>query len=59
MLFRSGLWMGRNLNGTVYPLTLGVCAFSIGVALVAWTLVQRHGDPHGTSTPSPKTRTSA
>ena len=52
-----GLWMGRHLNGTVYPLTLGVGAFSIGVALVAWTLVQRHGDPHGTSTPSPKTTT--
>ena len=41
-----GLWMGHNLNGTVYPLTLCVAAFSIGVAVVAWTLVQRHGDPH-------------
>lgn len=49
--FAVGLWLGRNLDGTVYPLTLGVGAFSIGVALVAWTLVQRHGDPHSTSTP--------
>jgi MFS transporter, DHA1 family, multidrug resistance protein len=48
-----GLWMGHNLNGTVYPLTLCMGAFSIGVAVVAWTLVQRHGDPHSTSTPQP------
>jgi DHA1 family bicyclomycin/chloramphenicol resistance-like MFS transporter len=43
--FAVGLWLGRSLNGTVYPLTLGIAAFSIGVALVAWTLVQRHGEP--------------
>jgi DHA1 family bicyclomycin/chloramphenicol resistance-like MFS transporter len=29
----------------VYPVTLGVGLFSIALALVAWTLVQRHGDP--------------
>ncbi|MBC7956553.1 MAG: multidrug effflux MFS transporter [Cytophagales bacterium] len=51
--FAVGLWLGRSFNGTVYPLTLSVCAFSIGLALLAWTLVQRHGDPHGTSTPKP------
>jgi DHA1 family bicyclomycin/chloramphenicol resistance-like MFS transporter len=45
--FAVGLWLGRALDGTVYPLTLGVGAFSIGVAVVAWTLVQWHGDPHG------------
>ncbi len=43
--FVTGLWLGRSLNGTVYPLTLGVAGFSIAVASVAWTLVQRHGDP--------------
>ena len=43
--FVTGLWLGRSLNGTVLPLTLGVAAFSIAVASVAWTLVQRHGDP--------------
>lgn len=51
--FAVGLWLGHSFDGTVYPLTLGVGAFSIGLALVAWTLVQRHGDPHGTSTPKP------
>ncbi len=43
--FLIGLWLGRSLNGTVFPLTLGVAAFSVAVATVAWTLVQRHGDP--------------
>ena len=40
-----GLWLGLTLDGTVYPLTLGIGAFSVALALVAWTLVQRHGEP--------------
>jgi DHA1 family bicyclomycin/chloramphenicol resistance-like MFS transporter len=40
-----GLWMGNALTDTVYPLTLGIGAFSVAVAFVAWTLVQRHGEP--------------
>jgi DHA1 family bicyclomycin/chloramphenicol resistance-like MFS transporter len=40
-----GLWIGHALADTVYPLTLGVGAFSVAVAVVAWTLVQRHGEP--------------
>jgi DHA1 family bicyclomycin/chloramphenicol resistance-like MFS transporter len=43
--FALGLWLGHGLNGTVYPLTLGIGACSVAVAAVAWTLVQRHGDP--------------
>jgi MFS transporter, DHA1 family, multidrug resistance protein len=43
--FVIGLWLGRGLNGTVYPLTLGLGFFGCAVALVAWTLVQRHGEP--------------
>jgi DHA1 family bicyclomycin/chloramphenicol resistance-like MFS transporter len=43
--FLTGLWVGRALNGTVYPLTLGLGAFSIAISTVAWTLVQRHGEP--------------
>ena len=43
--FVVGLWLGHSLNGTVYPLTLGVATFSVAIAAVAWTLVQRHGDP--------------
>ncbi len=41
----AGLWLGRMLDRTVYPLTFGVGAFSVLLALVAWTLVQRHGEP--------------
>ncbi len=44
MAFAVGLCLGRVLNGTVYPLTLGLGAFSIAVATVAWTWVQRHGE---------------
>jgi DHA1 family bicyclomycin/chloramphenicol resistance-like MFS transporter len=40
-----GLWFGRALADTVYPLTLGIGAFSVALAIVAWTLVQRHGEP--------------
>ncbi|HEY8710655.1 MAG TPA: MFS transporter, partial [Burkholderiaceae bacterium] len=43
--FGVGLWLGHTLDHSVLPLTLGVGAFSVAVALVAWTLVQRDGDP--------------
>ena len=42
--FCVGLWLGRSLNGTVYPLTLGMGVAGTAVALTAWTLVQRHGE---------------
>ncbi len=38
-----GAWLGVAMNGTVYPLTLTVGAMAVATALVAWTLVQRHG----------------
>lgn len=43
--FVAGLWLGRSNDGTVYPLTLGIAALALGTAGVAWTLVQRHGEP--------------
>jgi MFS transporter, DHA1 family, multidrug resistance protein len=43
--FGAGLVLGRSINGTVYPLTLGMGFFSVALAGVAWTLVQRDGDP--------------
>ena len=43
--FGVGLLLGRYLNGTVLPMTLGLGGFGIGVAGVAWTSVQRHGEP--------------
>jgi MFS transporter, DHA1 family, multidrug resistance protein len=39
-----GVWLGVAMNGTVYPLVMTVGAMSVATALVAWTLVQRHGE---------------
>ncbi len=43
--FGVGLWLGHTLDRSVLPLTLCVGAFSVLLATVAWTLVQRDGDP--------------
>jgi len=43
--FGVGLVLGQTLNGTVYPMTLGLAACSLLLAATAWTLVQQHGDP--------------
>ena len=45
--FAVGTWLGERLDGTVYPLSFGVAAFGIGLAIVAWTWVQRDGEPPG------------
>ncbi len=39
-----GFWIGASFNGTVYPLTLTICATSLASAAIAFTLVRRHGD---------------
>lgn len=44
--FAIGLTLGRTMNGTVYPMTLAIGAFGVLIATTAWTLVQRHGEPH-------------
>jgi DHA1 family bicyclomycin/chloramphenicol resistance-like MFS transporter len=43
--FGVSVWIGRTLSDTVYPLTLTLGAFSVALAVIAWTLVQRHGEP--------------
>ena len=48
--FGIGLWLGRAPSHTVFPVTLGIGACSIVLALVAWTLVQRHGDARAAHT---------
>ncbi len=40
-----GIWLGITLDASVYPLTVCIGAFSVALAIVAWTLVQRHGEP--------------
>lgn len=44
--FICALVFARVSNGTVYPMALGIAGFSVVVAALSWTLVQRHGDPH-------------
>ncbi|MBI5258401.1 MAG: multidrug effflux MFS transporter [Burkholderiales bacterium] len=43
--FGVGLWLGRALDGTVRPLATGMALGAGLTALVAWTLVRRHGEP--------------
>jgi MFS transporter, DHA1 family, multidrug resistance protein len=43
--FGVGVWVGQRLDGTVFALTNGVWFWSVCLATVAWTLVQKHGDP--------------
>jgi len=42
--FAIGLWLGRSLDGTVRPFAIGMGTAAALTALVAWTLVRRHGD---------------
>ena len=44
--FGISLWLGHAPAHGALPVTLGVGGFSLLLALVAWTLVQRHGEPH-------------
>ena len=44
--FGIGAWLGTRMDGTVLPLALGMWFWSVCLALIAWTLVRRHGDPH-------------
>jgi DHA1 family bicyclomycin/chloramphenicol resistance-like MFS transporter len=39
-----GAWLGVSMDGTVMPMALTIGVMSVCTALVAWTLVQRHGE---------------
>jgi DHA1 family bicyclomycin/chloramphenicol resistance-like MFS transporter len=39
-----GVWIGVSYNGTVYPLTLTICACGLASAVIAFTLVRKDGD---------------
>jgi len=42
--FAMGGWLGRHIDGTVYPLVYGVWFWSVVIATTAWTLVQKYGE---------------
>ncbi len=41
--FGTGQWLGKSMDGTVFPLTLGLWFWSVLLAITSWTLVQRYG----------------
>ncbi len=41
--FLTGQWLGMHMNGTVWPLVMGILFWSVLIALSAWILVQRYG----------------
>jgi DHA1 family bicyclomycin/chloramphenicol resistance-like MFS transporter len=41
--FVIGLWLGQAMDGTLHPMAIGVAFWGTMTAVVAWTLVQRHG----------------
>ncbi len=43
--FAMGLWLGRYMDGTVVPMALAIWFWSGWIALAAWTLVQKYGEP--------------
>lgn len=43
--FPVGLWLGRAMDGTARPPALAYLACCSVIALTAWTLVQRYGEP--------------
>jgi DHA1 family bicyclomycin/chloramphenicol resistance-like MFS transporter len=43
--FGVGGWIGTRLDGTVFALTNGIWFWSVCIAAIAWTVVQRYGDP--------------
>ncbi len=43
--FAMGSWLGTHMDGSVKPLTLGVWFWTAWIALSAWTLVQKYGEP--------------
>ena len=43
--FAMGGWLRWRMDGTVLPLTNGICFWSVLIAASGWILVQRHGEP--------------
>lgn len=43
--FAIGGWLGLRLDGTVWPLVNGIWFWSVVLAVISWTLVQKFGAP--------------
>lgn len=54
--FGMGWLLGRVMDGTgasLIPMACGMGAWAVFTAVVGWTLVQRHGEPHPSAAHSP------
>lgn len=49
--FAMAGWLGSHMNGTVYPLAYAVFFWSCCIAITAWTVVQKYGEPVPPPTP--------
>ena len=49
--FGIGAWLGAHMDGTAGPLTNGVWFWSVLIALFAWTLVWKYGEPAHSAPP--------
>lgn len=43
--FVLGSWLGKHMDGAVQTLAYGVCMCSAVIAMTAWTLVRKYGEP--------------
>ena len=43
--FAAGRWVGAHLDGSIWPLVQGIAFWATVLVLVAWTLVQKFGEP--------------
>ena len=43
--FGMGGWLGTHMDGTVQPLAYGMWFWSVVLALTAWTVVRKYGEP--------------
>jgi len=43
--FPMGLWIGRAMDGTPRPMAFGMAFWCAVIAITAWTLVQKYGEP--------------
>ncbi|NDC60549.1 MAG: MFS transporter [Betaproteobacteria bacterium] len=46
--FATGAWLGKSIDGSLFPLAHGVAFWGSVLALTSWTLVQWHGEPRTT-----------
>jgi DHA1 family bicyclomycin/chloramphenicol resistance-like MFS transporter len=41
--FATGAWLSRHLDGSVMPMVMGVWFWTVCIAIIAWTAVQKYG----------------